>query len=321
MSRRSLIWPIALAAVVAAGGFVFLAYDSDVSRARTAASGGRIANTAVGPVEYAEQGSGLPLLSIHGAGGGFDQGLGVAAELAGGGFRVIAPSRFGYLGTPVPGDASVAAQSDAHAALLDALNVDKAVVLGISAGARSAAGLALRHPGRVAALILLVPGTYSPASPVAVEASRGSRFAFWLVNAGADFAWWAMEKIAPSVLIRFIGVPPEVVAAAPKPERVRVMRIVRSVQPLSQRVRGINIDSNPDLRPEPLERIAAPALVVSARDDLFNTLPAAELAAGAIPGARLVVFDTGGHLLVGREREVRAAVGDFLAKAGLRPAP
>ena len=38
-------------------------------------------------------------------------------------------------------------------------------------------------------------------------------------------------------------------------------------------VPGINIDSNPDLPRLPLEEIRAPTLVISARDDLFNTLP------------------------------------------------
>jgi len=319
MSSTPLLLVVASVAIVVGGVLVFLSYNDEVSRARAAASsGGRIANMAAGPIEYAERGVGTPLLSIHGAGGGYDQGLSNAAELVGDGFRVIAPSRFGYLGTPIPADASPSAQADALAALLAELIIDKVVVVGISAGARSAIELALRHPDRVAALILIVPGTYAPASPVAIEGSRGSKFSFWLVNAGADFAWWAAEKTAPSVLIRFIGVPPEVVTAAPKTERDRVMRIVGSVQPLSRRFRGINIDSNPDLHRPPLEEIRAPTLVISARDDLFNTLPAAEFAAGTIPNARLVAFDTGGHLLVGHEREVRAIVGDFLAKAGVK---
>jgi len=314
---------ILLAAVIvaaAAGALVLLSYDHELSRARAEASrGGRIANTSAGPIEYAEAGAGMPLLSIHGAGGGYDQGLANAADLVGDGFRVIAPSRFGYLGTPIPSDPSPAAQADAHAALLAERKVDKAIVVGISAGARSAAEFALRHPERVAALILIVPGTYAPQSPVAIEASRGSAFAFWLVNAGADFAWWATEKIAPSILIRFIGVPPELVAASPQAEQERVMGIVRSIQPLSRRFPGINIDSNPDLRRPPFETIAVPTLVISARDDLFNTLPAAQFAAGAIPHAKLVVYDTGGHLLVGHRHDVRAVVGDFLARHVRRP--
>ncbi|WP_369983768.1 alpha/beta fold hydrolase [Sinorhizobium fredii] len=304
-------------AVVVAGGLVFLSYSNDIDRARFAvASGARVANTAAGPIEYAERGEGTPLLSIHGAGGGWDQGLTNVADLVGNGFRVIAPSRFGYLGTPIPSDASPAAQADAHRALLSELQIDKAVVVGVSAGARSAIELALRHPDRVSALILIVPGTYAPESPVMVEGSRGSAFVFWLVNTGADFAWWATEKLAPSILIRFLGVPPEVVEAAPENDRNRVMAIIRSVEPLSRRFPGINIDSAPDLHRLPLEKIAAPTLVVSAQDDLFNTLPAAKFAAGSIPGAKLVVYDTGGHLLVGDGEDVKKAVSDFLAQTG-----
>ncbi len=320
MSRMVLLLVVGVVTVVAAGGFVFLAYSDEIGRAHVAVrDGGRIASTTAGPIEFAEKGAGIALLSIHGAGGGYDQGLANVADFVGEGFRVIAPSRFGYLGTPIPADASPSAQADAHAALLAELKVDKAIVVGVSAGACSAIELALRHPDNVAALILIVPGTYAPTSPVMIEQSRASQFAFWLVNAGADFAWWATEKIAPSVLIRFLGVPPEVVAAAPETEQDRVRQIIQSVQPLSRRVSGINIDSNPDLHRLPLERISIPTLIVSARDDLFNTRPAAELAAGAIPGARLVVFDTGGHLLVGHSREARALVSEFLAKAGVAP--
>ena len=260
MSRLKVIFLVASATVLAAGSLVFLAYNDEIKRARSiASSGGRTVNTTAGPIEYAEKGSGTPLLSIHGAGGGYDQGLANAADLIGEGFRVIAPSRFGYLGTPIPADTSPSAQAEAHAALLAALKVDKVVVAGTSAGARSALELALKHPDKVAALILIVPGTYAADSQVAIEASRGSQFAFWLVNAGADFSWWATEKIAPSVLIRFLGVPPEVFNAAPDAEQKRVMQIIRSVQPLSRRVSGINIDSNPELHCLPLEGIGAPA--------------------------------------------------------------
>lgn len=306
-------------AVVVAGGLVFLSYSNDIDRARSAvASGARIANTAAGPIEYAERGDGIPLLSIHGAGGGWDQGLTNVADLVGNGFRVIAPSRFGYLETPIPADTSPAAQADAHVALLSELQIEAAVVVGVSAGARSAIELALRHPDKVSALILIVPGTYAPESPVMVEGSRGSAFVFWLVNTGADFAWWATEKIAPSILIRFLGVPPEVVEAAPEKDRNHVMAIIRSVEPLSRRFPGINIDSAPDLHRLPLEKIAAPTLVVSAEDDLFNTLPTAKFAAASIPGAKLVVYDTGGHLLVGHGEDVKKAVSDFLAQTGTK---
>jgi pimeloyl-ACP methyl ester carboxylesterase len=160
--------PILLIAAVATAGAVFFNYYRELERAREAAGkGGLIANTASGPIEYAERGTGIPLLSLHGAGGGYDQGLTSAASLLGEGFKIIAPSRFAYLRTPIPNDASPAAQADAHAALLSSLNIPKAIVMGISAGARSAVELAVRHPDRVSALILIVPAIYILGSDVA----------------------------------------------------------------------------------------------------------------------------------------------------------
>ena len=318
MTRVDRLFIASLVTLAGAAGLIARRYGDELARARHAASrDSLIANTAVGPIEYAEKGAGFPLLSIHGAGGGYDQGLANAADFINAGYRVIAPSRFGYLRTPVPVDVSPAAQADAHAALLSELNVAKAIVVGVSAGARSAIEVSIRHGDKVAALILVVPGTYAPTDPVRIEASRGSKLAFWLVNNGADFVWWTAEKIAPSVLIRFLGVRPELVTASPKAEQDRVMSIVRSIEPLSLRFSGINVDSVPDLHHPPLETIVAPTLIVSARDDLFNTLPAAEFAASRIPGAKLVVYEKGGHLLVGHDKDVRDEVRTFLAGAGL----
>jgi pimeloyl-ACP methyl ester carboxylesterase len=175
---KRLLLVMLVAAIATAGAIIFM-YRGDLERARDAAGkDGLIANTASGPIEYAEKGLGIPLLSIHGAGGGYDQGLANAASLLGEDFKIIAPSRFGYLRTPIPNDATPPAQADAHVALLSSLNIPKVTVLGISAGARSAVEMAVRHPDRVNALILIVPGTYSPAGPVSFDQSRGSKFAF-----------------------------------------------------------------------------------------------------------------------------------------------
>jgi 2-hydroxy-6-oxonona-2,4-dienedioate hydrolase len=315
MSLAAFFLSVVLVAIVVASALIFFFYTREIGLARAEARrGGRIANTIAGPIEYAEKGAGIPLLSIHGAGGGYDQGLANVAGLVGEGVRVIAPSRFGYLGTPIPVDTSDAAQANAHAALLAALNIDRAIVVGISAGARSAAELALRHPDKVAALILIVPGTYAPEGPVAIEGSRASALLLWLVNTGADFVWWVAEKIAPSILIRFLGVEPRLFASAPPAEHKRVMQIVRNVEPLSLRFLGINVDSKLDRSRPSWEGITAPTLVISARDDLFNTAPAAEFAASTIPNAGLIVYETGGHLLVGRQQDAREAVKNFITK-------
>lgn len=310
---------VTLLVLAATGIAIYLPFAADMRAAYAAiASGSQVVDTLAGPVEYAQTGSGPPLLTIHGAGGGFDQGLANASSMLGAGFRVISPSRFGYLDTPVPIDASPAAQADAHLALLDELDVREAIVLGVSAGTRSALELALRHPERVSALILVVPATYA-ANAVPLETQRQADFSLvlWLVNAGADFAWWALEHISPDTLIGFIGVPPAVAHNAAPADREAVMQMVRSIEPLSARFAGINIDSEPDLTERPLESLTVPTLLITARDDLFNTLPSAEYAAARIPGAHLVIYERGGHLLLGHGEEVRKEIRDFLAGIGV----
>jgi len=77
-----------------------------------------------------------PVLVIHGAGGGFDQGLELSRPLASRGCKVIAISRFGCLRTPLPMEPSPAAQADAHAQLIDALGISRVAILGASARGR-----------------------------------------------------------------------------------------------------------------------------------------------------------------------------------------
>lgn len=307
--------------VLVAGALAIWLFETDMRTAREMiADRSLVIETSAGPVEYADVKGSVPLLTVHGAGGGFDQGLENAESMFDEGFRLISPSRFGYLRTPVPADASPAAQADAHAALLDELAVPKVIVLGVSAGTRSALEFALRYPKRVFALVLVVPATYVPdAVPLETQREADFPFVLWLVNAGADFAWWALEHVSPDTLIGFIGVPPEVVRTAEPEDREVVMAMIRSIEPLSARFAGINVDSQPDLTERPLKDLTVPTLLITARDDLFNTFPSAEYAAAHIPGARLVVYDRGGHLLVGHGEEVRNEIAEFLAANGLSP--
>ena len=291
---------------------VVLAYQKDIkpTRARILA-GSQIAETAAGPIEYAVAGTGTPLLSIHGAGGGYDQGILIAEDLVGD-FRVIAPSRFGYLRTPVPADASPAAQADAHAALLDVLGVDRAVVVGTSAGAPSAMQLAIRHHERVSALILMVPRGYVPGHTVEVDPTPQNRALIRVFQAGSDFTFWSMLHLTPRMVLRFIGVPPEVMETANPDERRAATRTIDSILPVSMRMAGIEVDTSTRIEPWPLERITAPTLIFTSSDDLFHTQPAAEYAAKHIPGAKLVVYPTGGHLLIGHSADVRRTVAEFI---------
>ncbi len=113
----------------------------------------QVIDTAAGPMEYAERGQGPPLLAVHGAPGGYDQGLGLGEFFRVNGFKTIAPSRPGYLGTPLTTGRTLEEQADALAALLDALKIEKIAVIGVSAGGPPSYLLAARHPDRVSCLL------------------------------------------------------------------------------------------------------------------------------------------------------------------------
>jgi pimeloyl-ACP methyl ester carboxylesterase len=109
--------------------------------------------TSRGPVEYAERGVGTPLLSVHGSPAAYQEGLLQAEFFRANGFRVIAPSRPGYSGTPLDTGRRSAEQADALAALLDALHLERVAVLGMSGGGPAAYALAGRHHDRVSCLL------------------------------------------------------------------------------------------------------------------------------------------------------------------------
>lgn len=314
MSRHKKV-VLALAAVSFIGvASVSIAYQRAMKPIRAnVLAGSRIAETAAGQMEYANAGSGTPLLVIHGADGGYDQGLIIATALVGDGFQVIAPSRFGYLRTPLPSDASPAAQADAHASLLQVLGVEGAFVVAVSAGAPSAMQLALRHPERVSALVLLSPLGYAPGSQAPLP---GNAAVLKVIQTGADFAYWTMLRLKPAALTRLFGVPPELLDRAGPDERRWASDLLHAGLPQSMRVAGLANDASVRalMRFEawPLEHIAAPTLIVTSSDDLFYTRPAAEYAAARIPGAKLVVYPSGGHLFIGHSADVRRTVAAFL---------
>ncbi|HET9429414.1 MAG TPA: alpha/beta hydrolase [Allosphingosinicella sp.] len=301
------------ALALAAGSATYVNFRREMKQACAALEAGSlIIETAGGPIEFGREGAGAPALVIHGAGGGYDQGLMIGRDTLGSGFDLIAPSRFGYLRTPLGSDLSPSAQADAHAALLDALGIDKVVVLAASAGAPSAIELALRFPNRVSSMVLLVPRAYAPGQIVGPDKSRSSQAVLRLIEASADFAFWLGIRFARPAIVRFLGVPPELEARAAPEEREKITALMRSILPLSRRIAGIDAEDAFEMVEWPLHRVLCPTLIVSAEDDLFGTLAGARFTAEHINDAELKVFEEGGHLLVGHGDEVRKIVADFL---------
>ena len=319
MSGRSrMVLVLACAAMVAAAAAVILLdYRGDMYVARGRLEGqGLVVQSPCGPIEYAVSGDGPALLVVHGAGGGFDQGLSVMGPLAASGFRLIAVSRFGYLGTPLPADASAQAQAKAHACLLDALGIEAAAVLGMSAGGPSAMEFAAQYPDRTTHLILLVPAAYvpKPGGDTAMAHPREVPFLFDTALR-SDFLFWALIHVAPDLAFRTIlGTPPEVVASATRDERARLDRLMHSILPVSARRPGLVNDAlvTTQLQRVELERITAPTLIISARDDGYGTWDGAQYSARHIARSRFVGHPVGGHLLVGHEQENTREIVAFL---------
>ena len=305
--------------------FVYVSYRSDIRAARArVASGSKVVDTRCGLIEYADVGTGPVILAIHGAGGGFDQSLDLAKAFLKPGLRVVAPSRFGYLRTPLPSDASPTAQADAHACLLDALSLHKVIVVGGSMGAPSAMQLCLRHPDRCSALILLFPIAFAP-RPSHEPPSPPSAFARFLMDTTlkSDFVFWAASKLARDAVMKTIlATPPDDFRKAPTDEQERVLEVLRNIEPISAREKGLMNDSAvaPSIPRYDVERIGVPTLVVSAEDDLFGTFKGGRYTAENIPGARFVGYPTGGHLLVGHRGDVRLELAQFLALQVATPA-
>ena len=317
-------WTIASIAALAVGWSTHAAYRRDIAAARArVASGSLIADTRSGPIEYASVGEGPPVAVVHGAGGGFDQGLDLGGPLSRNGFRVIAMSRFGYLRTPLPEDASAAAQADAHAALLDGLGIKQVVVLGASAGAPSAMQFALRHAERCRALVLVVPAAYVPRPGGAPALLSPSQVPVLFDTAlRSDFLFWAASRLSRDTFIgSILGTPPAVVQQATAAEQARVLAVLDHLLPVSARRVGLVNDAAivSSLERYDLERIDVPTLAISAADDRYGTVDAARYTAEHVQGARFVGYETGGHLCVGHNDDLLAEIVSFLK--GVRMSP
>lgn len=314
LARASLITGAITASAALWMGWQF---ERDITHARArVASGSVLIATRCGPIEYQEAGSGVPLLAVHGSGGGYDQGMAFAAPLARQGIRVIAMSRFGYLRTPMPPEASAAAQADAHVCLLDALRIDNAAVMGGSAGAPSALQMAIRHPDRVTALVLVVPLTYKPPAhadsapplPPAVENAL-------MRLIGSDFLFWSVLHVARNQLVKVVlATPPELLARASPGEHARATAMLENILPVSARAKGLAYDTaaGKHLVPDSLASVRAPTLIISARDDRYGTYASAEYTASAIAGARFIGFEEGGHIWIGHNDDVMLEIAKLV---------
>ncbi len=291
----------------------YLNYQSDMRTAQERVmSGSQVIETKCGPIEYATMGEGPPVLVVHGAGGGYDQGILLARTMVGDGFRVIAPSRFGFLRTPLPANATPAAtpaaQADAHACLLDALNISRVAIVGFSAGGPSTLQFALRYPNRTSTMVL---------TSAIVHKGGPMNFRDKIIHYvifKSDFIFWLVTKYFEPNMISFFGVAPQVQANLTSEEKYWLSDVfIPSMYPISQRQPGILNDriSQPFLD-YPLNQITIPTLIIYAKDDILVNPSHSQYAAQKIPDAKVIALESGGHILIGQHERVKSEVVKFL---------
>ena len=289
LPKRFILGSVALAVVIP-GGLFYRQYQHDMSLAyQRISSGGKMVETACGPIQYAEFGEGAPMLIVHGAGGGYDQGE-YFAKLIGSNYHWIAPSRFGFLGSPVPDGANSVLQADAYACLLDALGINRVGVVGVSMGGPSSLLFALRHPQRTTSLVMISAASHAIPPRPAILATIFNVF----LN---DFVFWSMVHASPQGLLIALGVPLEVQKQLSPQEVAQLNAFLESIEPMGARRNGQNLEQHmSEYDAQQIRSIQVPTLVLHAPDDTLVAFEQGEFTANIIPGAQFIPMEKGGHL-------------------------
>lgn len=295
-------------------GFVILALflvalglcnrDINAARNRLADIPSEVYSSTYGSIQYRIVGEGPVILVSHGVTGGIDQGMYLANNFFGTNHRFVYVSRFGYLKSSVPENASARLQATVYKELLDHLRIDRAFIYGNSAGGPSSMWFAIDYPERTKGLIL-----HSSAGPGPNdEFPPDQLFRF-------NFPYWAAIKVAPNMILGFL-LPDEIRSTMTAQEKSLIIKdVFMASLPITERTDGVIFDnrvSTPSVNDIPFEQITSPTLILQAEDD------PREREAGHVMAERIPENDfvgmTGGHLLLRQDERVRTEIAEFIEK-------
>ena len=285
-------------------------------------SGGEIAETARGPVEFQRRGEPPYILVLHGTPGGHNQSF-FAEDFEREGFGTITPSRPGYLRTPLETGPGFDAAADACAALLDTLDIERVAGYAVSGGGPTGIEFAARHPDRINALILevAVSGTYKAEVSAAAMAMMSNPFVSWLQR----LLLARLPKVMVSQMVKMEStlsaedrarVPQDILTTR---DKVELLRQLMNNMPRFDLLRsGFSNDLSRFAAIErlPMEAITCPTLVSHGTHDDDVPFAHGETSARESVGAQLHRVEKGWHLLAlgdGAD-EVRRVQIEFLRK-------
>ena len=254
---------------------------------------------------YKEEGQGFPLLGIMGLGANSDWWPpGLINELATK-YRFVMPDNRGAGRTECPEENwSIETNASDTVALMDALGIEKAHVMGFSMGGSIAQAIAIHYPDRVGKLILSCTfcGFTSGVSPCDETMDMLGAFATGTLSPEET-----ARKTAELLFSRH--------TFAAYPELVEGFVWLYNIAPISQdglikqMAAGLRFDSH-DL----LNHIKAPTLIMTGSEDILIPPDNSDILHQNIPGSRLMKFAPAGHAFMSEVPEFSAIVMDFLRR-------
>jgi pimeloyl-ACP methyl ester carboxylesterase len=290
----------------------------------------RVIETAAGKVEFdLTEGEGPVVLASHGGIGGLDQARVMLGWLDPTQYRLLSPSRSGYLGTPLANGRSIEEQADLFAALLDALGVERAAIVTLSAGGPPGYLFAVRHPDRVSALVAIdsvsgyheVPGTAGPIAQAIFMSRWGQKFMKMIVQKRP--AWLLRQLFQGTAYFTKQQTRAHIDFTLGSPEALAFMRAFMNIMyPYNSRKAGTDNDTDNYCRLTPLsvEQVRCPTLIVHGTHDADVKFHHGVYAHEHIPGAERFWIEEGSHLgfwLSPHSAQAQAAAQEFFSLHGV----
>ncbi len=255
-----------------------------------------------GPLAVHTSGSGQPLVLLHGF--PLDHSMWDRQAPLAEHFRLIAPDLRGFGGSVGTVPTGIEQLADDVAAVLAALHVTApAVICGLSMGGYVAQHLAVRHPDRVAALVL-VDTKLEADTPEAREARA---------DLAAKVGRLGQAILADAMIPRLLAASAEARSAPDRVENEAVLRRMILAQPVAAIQAALAaLGSRPDMV-EPLRHVLVPTLLVVGAEDAITPPECLERAEEIIPCSRLLIVPQAGHMTPLEAPETfNAAVVEFL---------
>ncbi len=198
------------------------------------------------------------------------------------GVQVIAPNAYGIDESEERAEWDFTGYAHELAALLAALNIEKATVVGLSMGGYQALEFYRLFPNKTASLVLC--DTRAEADTPEARSGR-EEFIQAVETLGAEEA---ARRMVPNYFT------PETLTSRPELEaEVREMIAQQSAQVINAAMRAIMMRSDATAR---LEEIRCPVLVLCGAEDKLTTPETAKGISARIPGSQLQLLPGAGHI-------------------------